>query len=295
MQVSWFLHFYGSSILNYKRLQAMALIGASVALLTSCTWSNRESSLGVPGVDGGVVAVSEPNAAHIGAEILRQGGNAIDAAAAVQFALNVVEPESSGIGGGGFMLVYLAREKKVFALDSREKAPAAASPDMFVPFLDYGGSVFSMASTSGLAVGVPGTLQGLATALENWGTISLPGALAPAIELAEKGFRIGPSLARNSESPRLHNEPGNPAYDEARKVFFPQDSPLVEGEILLQPDLANTFKLIARHGPAVFYQQDVQIAKAIVDTQLATRSDPRSGDVTVSYTHLTLPTTKALC
>ena len=278
MQVPWFLHLCKYSFLARKRWQALVLLGAAAALLTSCAGSKRDPSPGVPGVHGGVVAVSEPNAARVGAEILRQGGNAIDAAAAVQFALNVVEPESSGIGGGGFMLVYLAREKKVFAVDSREKAPAAASPDMFVPFFDHGSSVFSLASTSGLAVGVPGTLLGVATALENWGTISLARALAPAIELAEEGFRIGPTLAESSKSSRLQNEPGNPAYDEARKVFFPHDSPLVEGEILVQPDLAKTFRLIARHGPAVFYQEDGEIANAIVSTQLATRSDPVSGD-----------------
>jgi gamma-glutamyltranspeptidase/glutathione hydrolase len=228
-------------------------------------------------VRGGVVTTSEPNAARVGAEILRRGGNAIDAAAAVQFALNVVEPQSSGIGGGGFMLVYLAKEKKLFAVESREKAPAAATPDMFVPFLAYDGRVFPLASTSGLAVGVPGTLLGVATALENWGTISLTEALSPAIELAEKGFRVGPSLAQSSESARLQNEPGNPAYDEARKVFRPNDAPLVEGRLLVQPDLAKTLKLISTQGLDAFYDKNGEIANAIIDTQLATRSDPATG------------------
>ena len=278
MQLPWRPGLCKDSFQSRVRWRALLLLGIAAALLSSCAWLKQDPSLGVPGVHGGVVSVSEPNAARVGAEILRQGGNAIDAAAAVQFALNVVEPESSGIGGGGFMLIYLAKEQRVLAVDSREKAPAAASPDMFVPFLAHGSSVFSLASTSGLAVGVPGTLLGVATALDNWGSISLSGALAPAIELAEKGFRIGPSLAENSNSSRLQNEPGNPAYDEARKVFFPHGSPLVEGEILVQNDLAKTFKLIARHGPAVFYQENGEIAKAIVSTQLATRSDPLSGD-----------------
>ena len=272
-----FLRFCSSFLLNGNRLQALVLLGAAMALITSCTWSQRGSSLGVPGVRGGVITTSEPNAARVGAEILRQGGNAIDAAAAVQFALNVVEPQSSGIGGGGFMLVYLAKEKKVFAVESREKAPAAATPDMFLPFVDHGSSAFSLASTSGLAVGVPGTLRGVTTALENWGTISLSESLTPAIELAEKGFRVGPRLAKSSKSPRLQSEPGNPAYDEARKVFRPHDAPLVEGQLLVQPDLAKTLKLISAQGPDVFYQREGEIAKAIIETQRATRSDPGTG------------------
>ena len=111
----------------------------------------------------GVVAVSQPAAAAAGARILAQGGNAIDAAAAVQFALNVVEPQSSGIGGGGFMLVHLAKTGETFFVDSRERAPAPPRADMFAP--DGLPLSFPLASTSGLAVGVPGTLLGVDTAL----------------------------------------------------------------------------------------------------------------------------------
>ena len=141
----------------------------------------------------GVVAVSQPAAAAAGARILAQGGNAIDAAAAVQFALNVVEPQSSGLGGGGFMLVHLARTGETFFVDSRERAPAAARADMFAP--DGLPMTFPLASTSGLAVGVPGTLRGLDTALTRWGTMKLAATLAPAIELAEHGFRVNRFLA----------------------------------------------------------------------------------------------------
>ena len=141
----------------------------------------------------GVVAVSHPAAAAAGARVLAQGGNAIDAAAAVQFALNVVEPQSSGIGGGGFMLVHLAKTGETFIVDSRERAPAAASADMFAP--DGLPMQFPLASTSGLAVGVPGTLRGVDTALRRWGTRRLAEALAPAIELAEQGFSVNRFLA----------------------------------------------------------------------------------------------------
>ena len=122
--------------------------------------------LGVPGVRGGVVTTSEPIAAQVGAEILRQGGNAIDAMVAVQTVLGLVEPQSSGIGGGGFMVIYLADERRTVIVDSREEAPAAATPDMFVSQAS-----FSVRSTSGYAVGVPGTLSGVVTALEHHANI----------------------------------------------------------------------------------------------------------------------------
>jgi gamma-glutamyltranspeptidase / glutathione hydrolase len=141
----------------------------------------------------GVVSTSHPAAAAAGARMLAEGGNAIDAAAAVQFALNVVEPQSSGIGGGGFMLVHLAKTGETFIVDSRERAPAAASADMFAP--DGQPMPFPLASTSGLAVGVPGTLRGIDTALSRWGTKKLADTMAPAIELAERGFRVNRFLA----------------------------------------------------------------------------------------------------
>ena len=242
-------------------------------------------SLGVPGGNGGVVATSVPDAARVGAEILKKGGNAIDAAAAVQFALNVVEPYFSGIGGGGFMVIYLAKNGKTITVESREKAPAAADPEMFVPFFDFGDQVFSLASTSGLAVGVPGTLLGVATALKKWGTISLSEALQPAIKLAGEGYRVGPKLAESTDNDRLKNEIGNPAYDEARKVFRPGNEPLEENTLLLQPDLARTFQLIAEYGTDVFYKGE--IAQAIIDTQLATRTNG-GGDIAAGVGRMTL-------
>jgi len=226
-------------------------------------------TLGVPGVRGGVVTTSEPGAAQVGAEILRNGGNALDAAAAVQFALNVLEPQSSGIGGGGFMMIHLAKHKTTFVIDCRESAPAAATADMFA------GVSFGVRSTSGYAVGLPGTLLCVTTALDNWGTLGLDEVLEPAIDMAENGVHISSRLADSILSSRLSNEIGNPAYDEARAVFRPGGFPLQEGDLLVQPDLAATFRLIADQGPDVFYTG--QIAQPIVDTQLATRSSNPGG------------------
>jgi len=206
----------------------------------------------------GVVSVSTPLAAEVGARILENKGNAIDAAAAIQFALNVVEPNFSGIGGGGFMMIYLAQTGETFVVDSREKAPAAATPDMFT------GLGFTAASTSGLAVGVPGTLLGVTTALENWGTISLAQAIEPAITLAEDGFEINRFLAEDTASFRTTLQP------ETAAVFrLPNGDPLPEGFLLKQPGLANTLKLIAEQGPDVFYRGE--IAEAIVEVQKRTQ------------------------
>jgi gamma-glutamyltranspeptidase/glutathione hydrolase len=244
---------------------------AALLIAPTSALCKKSKAVGVPGGKGGVVATSVPDAARVGAEILKQGGNAIDAAAAVQFALNVVEPYFSGIGGGGFMVIYIAGERKTVTVESREKAPAAADSEMFIPFFDFGDQVFNLASTSGLAVGVPGTLLGVDTALKKWGTISLSEALQPAIKLAGEGYRVGPKLAESTDNSRLKNEIGNPAYDEARKVFRPGGEPLEENTLLLQPDLARTFQLIADQGTDVFYKGE--IAQAIIETQLATRSD----------------------
>src|SRR5512134_3331305 len=213
----------------------------------------------------GVVAVSHPLAAEAGARALERGGNAIDAAAAIQFVLNVVEPQFSGIGGGGFMMIHLASSGETFIVDSRERAPAAATPDMFAP----GGPPplsFLAASTSGLSVGVPGTLMGVETALRRWGTQSLAEALAPAIEIAEQGFRINRFLAANiaGDGGRTSLQP------ETAAIFRPGGVPLAEGDLLVQPDLAKTFKLIAAQGTDVFYKGE--IAQAIVEAQQRTRT-----------------------
>jgi gamma-glutamyltranspeptidase/glutathione hydrolase len=213
----------------------------------------------------GVVAVSHPLAAAAGARMLAKGGNAVDAAAAVQFALNVVEPQSSGIGGGGFMLIHLAATGETVIVDSRERAPAAASPDMFAP--DGRAMAFPLASTSGVAVGVPGTLLGVATALSRWGSLPLAETLQPAIALAEGGFRVNRFLADD-----IANDHGRTQiHPETAAIFRPGGVALVEGDWLVQPDLAKTLKLIAADGPPAFYRGP--IAPAIVAAQQRARGE----------------------
>ncbi|CAN7412014.1 gamma-glutamyltransferase [Pseudoduganella sp. LjRoot289] len=211
------------------------------------------------GYANGVVAVSHPLAAKIGADVLAAGGNAIDAAAAIQFALNVVEPQSSGIGGGGFMMIHLAKENKTFYIDSREKAPAASTPAMF------GTLNFEDASTTGISIGVPGTLRGVSTALRNWGTLPLAKTMEPAIALAESGFKVNANLAADIVNTSDRGFVMTNLQPETAAVFQPGGVPLKAGDVLKQPDLAKTLKLIAAQGPDVFYKGE--IAAAIVAAQ----------------------------
>jgi len=230
-------------------------------------------SIGIPegesGFSEGVVTAANPIAAAAGAKVLEDGGNAIDAAAVVQFVLNVVEPTSSGIGGGGFMGVHLADTGRTFFIDSRERAPQAATPTQYLDCdpnctgaesRDNVLGGFTDIATSGLGVGVPGTLLGVSRALEQYGTISLSDALQPAISLAENGFEINDRLASLTESSRTTFWP-----ETSSKFRTPEGEPLAPGFLLVQPDLAKTFRLIAENGVEVFYTGE--IADAIVDAQ----------------------------
>ena len=261
-----------------RRLTRAALAAFAVLSFvpSGASWADSGSGLGVPGVRGGVVTTSEPLAARAGAEILRQGGNAIDAAAAAAFVLNVVEPQSSGIGGGGFMMIHLAETGETFVVDSREEAPAAATPDMFLLASDPQSAFdWGLRSTSGIAVGLPGMVRGVSTALESWGSKGLAEVLAPAIDLAANGFlvssRLERSLADDFDGGRLANEIGDPAYDAARTLFSDdKGQPLQAGALFVQPDLAKTLRLIAAKGPDAFYRGE--IAEKIVATQLNRRA-----------------------
>jgi len=274
---------------RFLKRSAFITIALSVSL-TACNSNDDASSanpevgstistIGVPtgdnaaGFTEGVVAAAHPIAAEAGAQVLRDGGNAIDAAAVVQFVLNVVEPTSSGIGGGGFMGIHRPETGRTFFVDSREKAPAAATPTQYLkcdPACtgeetrdDRIGS-FGDIATSGLGVGVPGTLLGVAHALDKYGTLSLSDALAPAIKLAEDGFEINERLAMLTDNARTTHW-----AETSSKFRTAEGDPLSAGFLLVQPDLAKTFKLIAEQGTDVFYKGE--IAEAIVTAQQRAR------------------------
>ncbi len=200
----------------------------------------------------GMVASQEALATNIGVDILKRGGNAVDAAVAVGFALAVTLPEAGNLGGGGFMLVHLAKTGETVAIDYREKAPLAATRDMF---LDASGNADpKLSQWSGLSVGVPGTVAGLTLALKNYGTMSLAEVMAPAIALADDGVTVTPALA---EALAASHETFQKYFSSADIFLKPDGSDYRPGELLVQDDLANTLKQIAADGPDVFYHGGV--------------------------------------
>ncbi|MGO9985142.1 MAG: gamma-glutamyltransferase [Rhodomicrobium sp.] len=200
----------------------------------------------------GMVAAQEKIAAQVGADILKEGGNAVDAAVATGFALAVTHPQAGNIGGGGFMLIALAGGKKITAIDYRETAPAAATPDMF---LDGNGNVDKdRARYSHASAGVPGTVAGLLYALERYGTMPREHVLAPAIKLAEEGFPVsfGLAFALEKSHERFASDPSSQVYFER-----PDGKSYMAGQILRQPDLAKTLRAISREGARGFYEGPV--------------------------------------
>ncbi|HCH26534.1 MULTISPECIES: gamma-glutamyltransferase [Psychrobacter] len=208
----------------------------------------------------GMVATQEALASDIGLQILKDGGNAVDAGVAVGFALAVTLPRAGNIGGGGFMMIYDAEQGETVALDYREKAPSSASRDMYLD--KDGNAVSDLSRFHGLAVGVPGTVAGLLKALEDHGTMSREQVMAPAIALAEDGIEVTAGLSESLEalSDRLQKWPST------KKVFFkPDGSAYQPGERLYQPELARSLKLIATQGADGFYKGETarSIVKAV--------------------------------
>ncbi|MGO8786275.1 MAG: gamma-glutamyltransferase [Terriglobia bacterium] len=217
----------------------------------------------------GMVASSEPLASQVGVEILQAGGNAVDAAVAVGFAMAVTFPEAGNLGGGGFMLIRMA-DGNAIVVDYREQAPAAASRVMYQ---DAQGNVIPGVSTIGArAAGVPGTVRGLALAEEKYGHLGLARVMAPAIRLARNGFPVSYSLAANLRSERALLE----KFDGSRQIFLRDGKHYEPGEVFRQPDLARTLTAIAKRGPQAFYSGTA--ANALVETMrkykgLITRED----------------------
>ena len=194
----------------------------------------------------GMVVTASEIASNVGADILKKGGNAMDAAVASAFALAVTHPTAGNIGGGGF-LVYRNSDGEAFSYDFREVAPNAATPDMW---LEEGQYSFDKHHRGYLAVGVPGTVSGLHMAWKDHGSLAWPELLKPAIDLARKGFRVSHNLAASLKAalPRFA------AYPASLDQFSNAGKPLKPGEFLRQKDLARTLKRIAKDGPDGFYE-----------------------------------------
>ncbi|MDO4236534.1 gamma-glutamyltransferase [Pseudomonas sp.] len=210
--------------------------------------------------ENGMVVTAQHLATQVGVDVLKAGGNAVDAAVAVGYALAVVYPAAGNLGGGGFMTVQLADGRKTF-LDFREKAPLAATADMY---LDKDGNVIEGLSAKGhLAVGVPGTVSGMELALNKYGTLKRAQVIAPAIKLAENGFAL-----EQGDIDLLHTATAEFEKDQdLRAIFLHNGQPLQVGQTLVQKDLARTLKEISAKGSDGFYKG--WVAKALVDSSQA--------------------------
>jgi gamma-glutamyltranspeptidase / glutathione hydrolase len=245
---------------------AAALLAAPAAAHQSPTSTKQPTAVGADGA----AATVDQQATRAAIAVLRHGGNAVDAAVGAASVLGVVEPYSCGIGGGGFMAIYSARDGKVHTIDSRETAPAAMNESSFA-----GLTTFESQRVSGMSIGVPGTVRAWQQALSEFGTWPLRRALVPGIIAALRGFEVDPTFYNQT--------------DEAKAIFAdfpataalylqPDGSPKPVGTLIRNPDLARTYALIARKGPDAFYSG--QLAQAIVDT--ATHPPLRAGSTRVA-------------
>jgi gamma-glutamyltranspeptidase / glutathione hydrolase len=229
-----------------------------------------------------MVVAANPYAVQAGYDVLARGGTAMDAAIAVQAMLSLVEPQSSGIGGGAFLLYWDAATRTLHTIDGRESAPARATPERFI---ESNGSVmkFSKARSGGQSVGAPGTLRLLARGHEQFGRKSWAGLFGAAIDLAERGFKISPRLASSIAKTR-----GLDRFPAAKAYFFDEAGvPRAAGTLLQNPELADTFRTIAARGVESFY------SGAIAFDIVAAASETSNVANTITLTDLALYRAKA--
>jgi gamma-glutamyltranspeptidase/glutathione hydrolase len=232
------------------RIWRTQVIALGVALCMSTAWAASKAPVAA---EHGMVVTAQHLATRVGVDVLREGGNAVDAAVAVGYALAVVYPAAGNLGGGGFMTIQLADGRKTF-LDFREKAPLAATANMY---LGADGNVVKGLSTTGhLAVGVPGTVSGLEVALAKYGTMKRAALMAPAIHYAERGFVLeqGDVDLLSTATEDFRKDPPSAA------VFLNKGQPFAAGQTLVQPDLAHTLRTISQRGADGFYKGPVGAA-----------------------------------
>jgi gamma-glutamyltranspeptidase/glutathione hydrolase len=250
---------------------AVALVSGTVLAVSSSPPSTASAMQSTASGYGGAVSSVDANASRIGLEVLRKGGNAADAAVATASALGVAEPYSAGIGGGGYFVYYDARTHRVSTIDGRETAPAGITHDAFIdPATGMPYNFTPELVSSGVAVGVPGTLATWDAALKRFGTRSLARTLAPSIQLARKGFVVDETFRNQT----LDNAKRFAAFPDTAKLFLPGgDAPEV-GSRFRNPELAATLTQIAKQGPDAFYRG--RLAAEIADVVRHPRKDPAS-------------------
>jgi gamma-glutamyltranspeptidase / glutathione hydrolase len=245
-----------TDFMQYEKSLSALLI---FILLLSLVITPANQAASRPPVRGkhGMVASVSAIASQVGLDILKRGGNAVDAAVAVGLALAVVWPEAGNLGGGGFMMVRLHTGKAV-AIDYREMAPAAAHRNVY---LDSKGEYIKGSSTVGhKAAGVPGTVAGFALALEKYGTMKWAEVCEPARKLAAEGFPVWYQLERSIKS----HAADLAQFSESKRIYLRDDKPYEDGEIFKQPELAATFARLSQNGPREFYEGET--ARLIADS-----------------------------
>ena len=217
----------------------------------------------------GMVAGEQELATHIGLDILQRGGNAVDAAVAVGFALAVALPNAGNLGGGGFMMVHDAKSGRDVALDFREVAPSGASRTMYLD--DKGNVVNGKSLYTHYAVGVPGTVAGMAHALQKWGTLPLATVIEPAAQLADKGYPVSETLAKVLAQETKTFAP----WPASQAIFWKGGAPMKQGDLLVQKDLAASLRLIGKEGAKAFYE-------GAIAQKIAAEMAPHAGSITLA-------------
>jgi gamma-glutamyltranspeptidase/glutathione hydrolase len=223
---------------------------------------------------GGAVSSVDPDATTIGLDVLRRGGNAVDAAVATAAALGVTEPYSAGVGGGGYFVYYNAKKHKVYTIDGRETAPATMPPDAFMNKATGQAYPFAQLVTSGVSIGVPGTLATWDSALRQWGSLPLGKALKPAADLADRGFVVDSTFRLQT----LENKDRFAQVVPTAKLFLPNGDAPQLGSVFKNPELADTYRLIAKQGPSVFYRGPLAGEMAAV-----AKNPPKTANATLPF------------
>jgi gamma-glutamyltranspeptidase/glutathione hydrolase len=265
------------------RLSAALLVASTVLLPGTAQATQGDATQSPPRTSeatgwGGAVSSIDADASQAGIDVLRGGGNAVDAAVATAAALGVTDPFSAGIGGGGFFVYYDARTRKVSTLDGRETAPASATENLFV---ENGVAIpFAEAVTSGLSVGVPGTPKAWQDAVRRWGSLSFEDAMAPAEKIARDGFVVDATFNQQV----ANNAARFADFPATRSLYLPQGTPPAVGTRFRNPDLADTYRELGRRGVDALYRGP--IGDDVVKTVRKPPVDPaatrvvRAGDLT---------------
>lgn len=236
---------YYGKLYQFKRKRPLSLIFITIYLFLATDFYSQDVVS-----QNGMVASAHPLASLAGLQILEAGGNAVDAMVAAAFVLGVVEPNASGMGGGGFMTIKLASQENGVTIDFREIAPLGAIPDVYY----YGEKSFNELVHGGvMSIGVPGTVAGLILALEKYGTMNLEQVLKPAIDLAKNGFEV----SENLEKIILEAYDVISENEATSKIYLEDGLPVSEGSIIKNIDLANTLMLLAKKGKDCFYKGEI--------------------------------------